>query len=125
MLLTLYCDFFWHMNEWNSLALLKLDRKIFSSVISKSLTNNSETAPETLMNLNSKSSFSQSCLRFCCEKTLSNFIKTKGAFAEPEERLIGYNQETKKVDIIQYVPILSSLRCLLQREYILVTTFSV
>ena len=52
------------------LALLKLDRKIFSSMIWKSLKDKSEIDPETLMILNAESPFSQSCLRFCSEKAL-------------------------------------------------------
>ena len=58
-------------------ALLKLDGKIFSPMIRKSLKNKSEIYPETLMILNSESPFSQYCLRFYDEKALSNFIKTK------------------------------------------------
>ena len=107
------------------LALLKLDRKIFSSMFRKSFKNKSEIDPETLMILNSKSPFSQSCLRFCGEKALSNFIKTKSGFVEPEERVIGYNHEAKKVESIQYVTILSPFRCLLQHEDVLGTIFSV
>ena len=106
------------------LALLKLDRKIFSSMIGKSLKNKFEIDAETLMILNSKSPFFQCCLRSCDEKTLSNFIETKSGFVEPEERLIGYDHETRKVDIIQFVPILSSLRCFLQHEDVLGTIFS-
>ena len=106
------------------LALLKLDKKIFSSMIGKPLKNKFEIDAETLMILNSKSPFFQCCLRFCDEKTLSNFIETKSGFVEPEERLIGCDHETRKVDIIQFVPILSSLRCFLQHEDVLGTIFS-
>ena len=106
------------------LALLKLDRKIFSSMIGKSLKNKFEIDAETLMILNSKSPFFQCCLRSCDEKTLSNFIETKSGFVEPEERLIGYDHEKRKVYIIQFVPILSSLRCFLQHEDVLGTIFS-
>ena len=114
-----------HIMSEKFLALLKLDRKIFSSIIQKSFKNKSEIDPETLMILNSKSPFSQSCIRFCGEKALMNFITTKSGFVEPEERVIGYGHKTKKVDNIQYVPILSSLRCLLQHEDVLGTIFSV
>ena len=106
------------------LALPKLDKKIFSSMIGKPLKNKFEIDAETLMILNSKSPFFQCCLRFCDEKTLSNFIKTKSGFIEPEERLIGYDHETRKVDIIQFVLNLSSLRCFLQHEDVLGTIFS-
>ena len=76
------------------LALLKLDRKIFSSMIRKSLKNKSEIDTEILIILNSKSTFFQSCLRFCGQKALPNFIMTKSGFVEPEERVIGYDHET-------------------------------
>ena len=39
--------------------------------------------------------------------------------------MIEYDHETKKVDSIQYIPILSSLICLLQHEDVLGTIFSV
>ena len=63
-------------------------------MIRKSLKNKSEIDPETLIILNSKSTFSQSCLKFCGQKALPNFIKTKSGFVEPEERVIEYDHET-------------------------------
>ena len=61
------------------LALLKLDRKIFSSMIRKSLKNKSEIDPETLMILNFESPFSQSCLRFVVKWPYQILLRQKVA----------------------------------------------
>ena len=56
-------------------------------MLRKSFENKSEIDPETLMILNSKSPFSQSCLRFCGEKAwpYQILLRQKVALLNPKK----------------------------------------
>ena len=61
--------------------------------------------------LNSSSPFDQrTCEKFTGQKCLSQFIRNKPKFIEPIEFNLGVDKDNKS-DSIQYVTILSTLKC--------------
>ena len=69
--------------------------------------------------LSSKSPFVQVCKKFCEEKALSNYFKGQNFYLEPVEKVVRFDHEKGKPDSLQYVPILSTLKVLLQHEDVL------
>ena len=67
----------------------------------------------------SGSAFSQVYKKFCWEKTLSNYFKSQNFYLEPVEKVVGFDHEKSKADSVKYVPILSTLKVLLQHQDVL------
>ena len=103
--------------------ILCLDRKMFVSIIKKSLTENENFVMdyETDTILSSKSIFHNSCCRFTGKKALTGYITDKPHYIKPNEIPIGFNADRHKSDTLQYVPILETLCNVLEHEDVLGT----
>ena len=51
--------------------------------------------------------------------SLSNYFPAQNLYLEPVEKLVGFDREKGKADSLQYIPILSTLKVLLQHEDVL------
>ena len=99
--------------------ILEIDRKYHVEAVTASLKSNNQNFVmdhESSAILHCKSQFVQSFEMFSGAKTLSNYVKAKKHYIEPEEICIGYNNSTKKFDHVYYVPILKTLELLLSKE---------
>ena len=101
------------------------DRKLFSSVLRHSFVESGirEIGHQVNSLLKSESRYSTACKHFTGEKSLSNFVQNKKEFVDPQELIIGFDPDTEKNDIVQYVPILRTPRLLLSHEDVLGEVF--
>ena len=50
---------------------------------------------------------------------MSNYFKAQNLYLELVEKVVGFEQEKRKTDSVQYIPILFTLKALLQHEDVL------
>ena len=102
------------------------DRMWFNKAVKKSLVDNHnfELDYETDTILSSESLFSRSFAKFTGRKKLSEYIKSKPDFVNPNEIAIGFDAMKEKNDTIQYIPILETLNVILKHEDVLGTVIT-
>ena len=103
-------------------TIMELDRKVHSYAIRESIKKNHPDFIidyETSTHLDCESQFSHAFQKFSGKKALSNYIKGKAEYISPVQINIGMNTEYQKPDSIQYIPLFSTLKMLLQHEDVL------
>ena len=98
--------------------ILQIERRIFSEAIKKSrkkppCTENGISFQSNKI-LRSESPFVQVCKNFCGEKALSNCFKAQNFYLEPVDKVVAFDHDKGKSDSTQYVPILFTLKVVLQ-----------
>ena len=105
-------------------TILNIDRAQFSKLIKSSLEKNQQNFEmdyETKTILLSESLFSRSCSRFIGKKALTQYIKKKACYVEPQEVAIGFDEIKQKNDTVQYIPVLETLKIVMSHEDVLGT----
>lgn len=100
--------------------ILQIERRIFSEPIKKSIkktpcTENGISFQSNKI-LRSESPFVQVCKKVCGEKALSNCFEAQNFYLEPVDKVVAFDHDKGKPDSTQYVPILFTLKVILQHE---------
>ena len=100
--------------------ILQIERRIFSEAIKKSIkkppcTENGISFESNKI-LRSESPFVQVCKKLCGGKALSNCFKAQNFYLEPVDKVVAFDHDKGKPDSTQYVPILFTLKVILQHE---------
>ena len=103
------------LSEKLSMLFERQKKSISKFVLSRLLKNPTTSEDlETEAYLNSPSAFATAFQKFTGEKTLSEYVKRQTHYVEPVEVLIGDTSDTS-----QYVPIMSTLKVILEHEDVL------
>ena len=99
-----------------------LELKIRMSMIKESLRRNHENFLldyETSLIIDCVSPFAYAFDKFKGQKSLDEFVQKQKFYVAPKQINIGFDEVSQKEDTIQYVPLLSTLDVILQREDVL------
>ena len=104
------------------MLLFEIDRRNFSKQIKGSLKKHNPCLQfnyETVAYFEAQSLYSKAFQTFTGRTALSNYVKSKKEYIEPNEITLDFNPDSSKFDTYQYVPIFSTLNAILQHEDVL------